>query len=79
MQFLSYYDGTTQIPVFLYNYLNHFLIEMSTFVKQQKDNAYQVEIPIKNINIFIKKRCDVDKVNNIVEAFTPRKLYIPYM
>lgn len=79
MQFLSYYDGTTQIPVFLYNYLNHFLIEMSAFVKQQKDDAYQVEIPIKNINIFIKKRCDVDKGNNIVEAFTPRKLYIPYM
>lgn len=43
---------------------------MSTFVKQQKD-AFAVDIPLKNINVFIKKRCDVAKNNNIVEAFTP--------
>lgn len=34
---------------------------------------------MKNISIFIKKRCDVEKNNNIVEAFTQRKIYIPIM
>ena len=51
---------------------------MSTFVKQQKD-AFAVDIPLKNVNIFIKKRCDVAKNNNIVEAFTPQKIFIPSM
>lgn len=51
---------------------------MSAFVKQ-KSKAYQIDIPVKNISIFIKKRCDVEKNNNIIEAFTPRKLYIPFM
>lgn len=43
---------------------------MSMFVKQKK-NAFEVDIPLKNVNIFIKKRCDIAKNNNIVEAFTP--------